>query len=407
MIRKTLFWFHLAAGLSAGVLIAVMSFTGAALTFEKDLIAWAERDVRRIDPPAGGQRLSLEEILQRVHGTQPGLRIANITIAADSREAITLGGPNNRNFCVNPYTGEIREALAPRTRAFMQTMRSWHTRLNVVAAPRQPNLGAQFNSAANFLFVFLGLSGLVLWWPSAWTARVLRPSLWFNREARGRARDWNWHNVIGFWSLPLLLVLAGTGVVLSYRWAGDLVFTLAGEKPPTQGLAPAIPPAPPRVAPTPPPASAATAVVLTPDALFAAAQKHRAGWALITLRFAPPLSAGPAAKAPRNGPIQPPPKTFTVLVKDQHPWPPFSVDTLTLDAVTGEVKRTDSFTALSPGTKARRWIRLLHSAEALGGFVQLLSGLACLGGCVLVYTGFALAWRRFLSCSPAAAKNPS
>jgi uncharacterized iron-regulated membrane protein len=33
MIRKILFWLHLSAGLGAGTLIAVMSFTGAALTF--------------------------------------------------------------------------------------------------------------------------------------------------------------------------------------------------------------------------------------------------------------------------------------------------------------------------------------------------------------------------------------
>jgi uncharacterized iron-regulated membrane protein len=393
MIRKTLFWLHLIAGLAAGVLIAVMSFTGAALAFEKDLITWAERDARRIEAPAGGARLLLAEVIHRAQAAQPELRVANLVVSSDAREAITLstGGPANRTFCVNPYTGEVREAQATAMRAFMQSMRNWHTRLNTAVTPGRPGLGVQLNSAANLLFVFLGVSGLVLWWPSAWTARVLRPSLWFNLSARGRARDWNWHNVIGFWSLPILLVLAGTGVVLSYRWANELVFTLAGEKPPAPGVAPAAPPAPTKPAPTP----AAANAVLTPDALLAAAQKTNADWDVITLRFAPPLTATTANQTP--------PKTFTVAVKSKKPWPPFVVDTLTLDAVTGEVMRTDTFASLSPGTRARRWIRLLHSGEALGGFVQLLSGLACLGGCVLVYTGFALAWRRFFSRAPASA----
>jgi uncharacterized iron-regulated membrane protein len=396
MIKKTLFWLHLIAGLAAGALIAVMSFTGAALAFEKDLITWAERDARRIDAPAGGVRLSLEEILTRARAAQPELRVNGISVSADPKEAITLSAPNNRSFCVNPYTGEVREALAPGMRAFLQSMRNWHTRLNIAGSPGNPSLGAQLNSAANFIFVFLGLSGLVLWWPSAWNTRVLRPSLWFNRGARGRARDWNWHNVIGFWSLPLLLLLAGTGVVLSYRWAGDLVFTLAGEKPPAPGAAPAGPPAATKPA-GPAPTSLTAPAVLSPDTLLAAAQKQKPDWAMLTLRFAPALMSTPSN--------QPPPKTFTVVVKSQHPWPPFATDTLTLDAVSGEVKRADTFAALSAGTRARRWIRLLHSGEALGGFVQMLSALACLGGCVLVYTGFALAWRRFFSRAPAAAKN--
>ena len=100
----------------------------------------------------------------------------------------------------------------------------------------------------------------------------------------------------------------------------------------------------------------------------------------------------PALGAPR-GPSAP--KTSTVTVKSAHQWPPFSTDTLTLDGASGEVVRTETFAAQSAGQRARRWIRLLHSGEALGTFVAALSGLACLGGCVLVYTGFALAWRRF------------
>ena len=46
--RKILFWLHLIAGVVAGVIIFIMSATGVALAFEKEIIAWAERDVRRV-----------------------------------------------------------------------------------------------------------------------------------------------------------------------------------------------------------------------------------------------------------------------------------------------------------------------------------------------------------------------
>ena len=45
-LRPVVFWLHLVAGVVAGATIAIMSFTGVALAFEKEIIAWAERDVR-------------------------------------------------------------------------------------------------------------------------------------------------------------------------------------------------------------------------------------------------------------------------------------------------------------------------------------------------------------------------
>lgn len=60
----------------------------------------------------------------------------------------------------------------------------------------------------------------------------MKPSLVFNPQLRGKARDWNWHNVIGFWSSGVLVVLTLTAMVMSYQWANDLLYTLTGSEPP-------------------------------------------------------------------------------------------------------------------------------------------------------------------------------
>ena len=41
--RTVLFWAHLAAGTVAGVVILIMSVTGVALTYEKQMLEWADR----------------------------------------------------------------------------------------------------------------------------------------------------------------------------------------------------------------------------------------------------------------------------------------------------------------------------------------------------------------------------
>jgi uncharacterized iron-regulated membrane protein len=72
MFRKVLFWIHLATGLIAGLAIAVMCATGVILSFEKQLVAWAERDARVIaSPETGASRLTLSEMLQRVEAARP------------------------------------------------------------------------------------------------------------------------------------------------------------------------------------------------------------------------------------------------------------------------------------------------------------------------------------------------
>ena len=44
----------------------------------------------------------------------------------------------------------------------------------------------------------------------------------FNGRLRGRARDFNWHNVVGFWSaIPLVVIVLGASVI-SYPWATDI-----------------------------------------------------------------------------------------------------------------------------------------------------------------------------------------
>ena len=43
MFRKTIFWLHLACGVSAGVVVLMMSVTGVVLTYERQAQVWEDR----------------------------------------------------------------------------------------------------------------------------------------------------------------------------------------------------------------------------------------------------------------------------------------------------------------------------------------------------------------------------
>jgi uncharacterized iron-regulated membrane protein len=69
-LRKIIFWLHLTAGVVAGTVILVMSVTCVLLAFERQIIAFAERDIRTVTPPAAGTpRLSLDTVVAKAHET--------------------------------------------------------------------------------------------------------------------------------------------------------------------------------------------------------------------------------------------------------------------------------------------------------------------------------------------------
>lgn len=370
--RKTIFWLHLLAGLIAGLSIAIMCFTGTTLAFEKELIAYAERDARRIPAPAAeSPRLSLAEMLARVRTAHPNPPLSGITLENHPYAAVAFTAGRNETFYINPYSGEIRQATATRTRNFLRLMEDWHRQLALGGTHRP--LGKAINGAGNVAFFFLAVSGLYLWWPRKWRTKGLQRSLWFVPAANAKARDWNWHNVIGFWSAPVLIVLTLTALPISYRWAGNLIFTLTGTPPPPPTSAP--------VGPTATlPARAAETQPLSAENLIARAQKERPTWTTLTYR---------AGNVGAN------PTPATVALRTADAWPRTALTTLSLDPFTGEIVKINGYANLNAAQQVRSWTRFLHTGEALGTLGQALAALASLGGCVLVYTGFALVWHRW------------
>ena len=389
-IRKIIFWLHLIAGVIAGIVVLVMSATGVALAFEKEIIAWAERDVRRVTPPADAKRLPVDELLAKVRAAQPEVRPSGVTVYSDPTMATLVSVGRTNGFHVNPYSGDVQPQGAKATRAFMHVMIDWHRFLGQHDTKRP--IGKAITGACNAAFCFLAISGLYLWWPRQWTKSALRGITRFNWSLRGRARDWNWHNVIGLWSAPVLIVLTLTAMPISYRWATDVIYKITRTEPPAPGGAPGAAPA--VEVPTPP----LDAKPLNQEALLASVQKEIPQWSQITLRLGGGPRAG-AADAPRSEVRRGEgrsPQAVTFAVKQSSGAPRFATAQLTLDPFTGAVLRSEKYSDYNTGRRVRSWTRFLHTGEALGPVGQFVAGLASLGGVVLVYTGFALALRRFL-----------
>src|SRR6185295_3839500 len=138
-----------------------------------------------------------------------------------SRFALAAG---QRIVYVDPYDGRILGQASPGVRRFFRVVTDWHRTLALTGDQRA--VGKAITGACNLAFLFIVCSGLYLWWPKTWTRRQLRSITLFNGGLRGKARDFNWHNTIGFWSaVPLFVVVLGA-TVISYPWASDLPYRI-------------------------------------------------------------------------------------------------------------------------------------------------------------------------------------
>lgn len=353
-LRTAVFWMHLSVALAAGLVVAVMAATGAMLAFEKELLSRVEGEAPAADADAA---------LARVKAARPDTPVTSLVLRREGGLRLGLG----RDQAVVVAAGEVLALPGQGWRRFLGAVNDWHRALGAQGERRA--LGRAITGAANAAFLFLAVSGLFLWWPRRWTGRPARLSLWFRRGLTGKARDWNRHNVIGFWSLPVLLVVTASGLVISYRWASDLVYRMAGEAPPAP--APAVVPAP-----------SAGARPLPLEALLAVARREVPDWRSITWRAR-------EAGHPRGNTAP-----TALIVREAHAWPPFASVQLSLDPFTGAVLRRESHATATTGRRARAWLRFLHTGEALGWPGQLAAGAASLGTLVLAFTGGALAWRR-------------
>jgi uncharacterized iron-regulated membrane protein len=293
-----------------------------------------------------------------------------VTIYSEPGAPAAVAFPGGRTLFVNPYTGDVFGEGSTRARAFFRTVTDWHRWLGASGESRAA--GRAVTGASNLLFLFIVSSGFYLWWPRKWTRGSVRAVTWFRRGQNGKARDFNWHNVIGFWSALPLFVVVLSGVVISYTWASNLVYRVAGEEPPAQQQRPA-----PTGGAGQPQQTGAPALLEGLDALMSKAERQVEGWRSITLQ----VPAKPDA-----------PVTFAI--DRGNGGQPHLRGTLALDRATGEVARWEPASNNTAGRRLRSWLRFAHTGEVYGLVGQTIAGVVSLGGAFLVYTGLSLAWRR-------------
>ncbi|GAB3829538.1 PepSY-associated TM helix domain-containing protein [Hymenobacter jeollabukensis] len=204
---------HLWLGLASGLVVFIVSLTGAIFVFQDDIRDLTE-PWRKVE--AQHTAMLLPSRLQAAAlAPHPGIRAADTwtTYFGPERSATVFftdkaGAPIM--VSLNPYSGQVLHETDLRTH-FFSIIQEIHMHLLLPEAVARWVVGLGIST-----FVVMLITGLVLWWPKRRQERKQRLTIKWG--ARWRRINYDLHNVLGFYAASIGLILALTGLFMIFPW---------------------------------------------------------------------------------------------------------------------------------------------------------------------------------------------
>ncbi|MCU0210658.1 sulfite reductase flavoprotein subunit alpha [Pseudomonas shahriarae] len=225
MLKKTLFQLHWFFGITAGLVLALMGITGAAYSFQDEILRALNPTVLTVQKQPAGV-LPPTELVRKLEATE-GKAVSMLWVESESGNAARVfftpppGERRGQMRYFDPYTGDyLGDAVG---QDFFGLMLQLHRFLAM------GDTGRQITGACTLILIFFCLSGLYLRWPrqvASWRA-------WLTLDWRKKGRSFNWdlHSVFGTWCLLFYLLAALTGLSWSYEWYNKGLTRLLSDAP--------------------------------------------------------------------------------------------------------------------------------------------------------------------------------
>lgn len=200
------FWLTVVAGLP----LAIVALTGGVLALDAELRVLSFPEI--YDVASEGERMAPVEAARLLERKYPDASIIYVGTTPEPGKAWTALSSKGR-LVIDPYERVIRPA--PEGGGWIGTVERWHRAL-AMGTP-----GRYVVAGASIVLLILIATGLWLWIPM-WRGTFRR--WWRKQSALG------WHNMLGLGTLPLIVAMALTGVMLTFHLA-PYVYSLTGTPP--------------------------------------------------------------------------------------------------------------------------------------------------------------------------------
>ena len=209
LLRRVFFQIHLWIGLAIGLYIVLLSVTGSALVFRREMDVAFRPSADRIE---GREFMTRTQLTQAAAKAYPGARVDRIgnpqRRSALVRVNMTLGGERiERDF--NGYTGEDLGHPFPWTAAMVLKLADLHDDLLMLENRR----GRWWNGVGSIFVLMLCATGAVLWWRGL---KVWRKGFTFSWRSAWPRLNFDMHSAVGFWGFAIIAIWAVSGIYFAW-----------------------------------------------------------------------------------------------------------------------------------------------------------------------------------------------
>ncbi|MES2411477.1 MAG: PepSY-associated TM helix domain-containing protein [Bacteroidota bacterium] len=226
--KKTIRNIHLWLGLSSGIIVFIIAITGCLYAFQEEIQNITEK-YRFVEKQNAPFLLPSElEKIARAEFPDKVLHALKYNGSEKSAEAIFFHYDEvveSNNYYeiihINPYTGEILE-IADMYSGFFRWVLDGHFYLWL------PHEIGQTICASTLIFLVMLITGLILWFPK--NKKAAKQRFWFRwkKGLKWKRKNYDLHNITGFYIMSIALIFAVTGLVWGFQWFSYGYYTNIG-----------------------------------------------------------------------------------------------------------------------------------------------------------------------------------
>ena len=235
-LKKTIRRVHLWLGLASGFVVLILGLTGCIYVFVDEIrsIVYHQRlFTEKYDTPA----IPLDHLLAIAELELGNKDIVDfVELHGDKTRTIVFGTytetelnhwhyfdrvSDYRKVYIDPYSGNVLKNENTEYE-FFNLMLNIHWSL--LLADR---IGQNVVGVATLVFIIMLITGMVLWWPR--NRKALKQRVWFRwkRASTWKRKNYDLHNILGFYVSSLAFIIAITGLMWAYQWINHGIIYLA------------------------------------------------------------------------------------------------------------------------------------------------------------------------------------
>lgn len=222
--KKLIGKIHLWLGLSSGIIVFIIAITGCLYAFQEEIqnITEEYRFVKEQNvnflPPSKLVGIAKKELPNKLlHAIK-----YNEKNNAVEAEFYQYEPSYYYTVFINPYTGKVLKTVN-HEEGFFAFILDGHFNLWL---PHE--IGQVAVSVATLIFLVLLVSGLILWYPKNKNAAKQRFSFKWKKGTKWKRKNYDLHNVTGFYVLIIGIIFAITGLVWGFQWFAYSYYTMSG-----------------------------------------------------------------------------------------------------------------------------------------------------------------------------------